>query len=396
MIQPVCFLLPLLMIAVCGCTGKRDTAALDRVLSGAVEKKMVPGVVAMAATTDGIIYEGSAGFAKDTIFAIASMTKPVTSVAVMQLVEEGKVKLDEPASTYVAELGKVQVLENGKLRPPKSPVTVRQLLSHTAGFGYEFMNKTLFDEVGKGTLKSFLAGGDAFLQAPLLFDPGAQWEYGISTDWLGRLVERISGQGLDVYCKRKIFDPLGMPDTFFVVPEGKKARQAKLYQRKADGSLALQPEEPVLNAGGFLSGGGGLFSTAADYLRFSRALLGGGTLEQRRILKAESVEAMGRNQIGELTLHPFRSFIPNLATDNAVLPGGLDKFGLGFALNTKALGNDRSANTMSWAGIFNTFFWVDREKKVCAVLMTQMSPGMDKGPAQLMKDYEAAVYSWLK
>jgi CubicO group peptidase (beta-lactamase class C family) len=357
---------------------------------------MVPGVVAMAASPDGIVYAGSAGLNQDTIFAIASMTKPVTSVALMQLVEEGKVQLDEPASAYLPELANVKVIENGKLRQPKSPITVRQLLTHTAGYGYEFMNRQLFDAVGKGRLKSMMAGGDAFLQAPLLFDPGARWEYGINTDWLGKLVERVSGESLDVYFKRKIFEPLGMQDTFFTVPAGKKARMARLHQRKEDGSLASQPEAPSINSGSFLSGGGGLFSTASDYLRFARALMGGGALEKGRILKPESVEEMGRNQIGELSIRPFASLIPSLATDNAALPGNLDKFGLGFALNSKPIENGRGANTMAWAGIFNTFFWIDREKQVCAVLMTQMSPGLDSGPKRLLEDFDRAVYAWLK
>lgn len=385
-----------LLFAITACAPKKNPPPFDAILNSAVERKMVPGAVAMIATANGVVYEGAANLSRDSIFAIASMTKPVTSVAVMQLVEAGKVKLDDPASVYVPELAKAQVLENGKLRAPKSPVTVRQLLSHTSGYGYEFMNRDLFQAVGKGTLKSVMAGGDAFLQAPLLFDPGTKWEYGIGVDWLGRLVERVSGESLDVYFQKNIFQPLGMNDSFFRVPEDRKARLAQLFQRKDDGALVVAPQQPALNSADYLSGGGGLYSTASDYLRFARALMAGGALEQGRILKAETVAQMGANQIGALNIRPFASLVPSLATDNASLPGELDKFGLGFALNSKSIPESRGANTMSWAGIFNTYFWIDREKKVCAVVMTQLSPGLDPGPKQLFHDFDRAVYDWLK
>jgi len=374
--------------------GRRGTADLDRVLQSAVAQKKVPGAVAVVATPEGVVWQGGTGYASDTIFAIASMTKPVTSVAVMQLVEAGKVKLDEPASTYLPELAKVQVLENGTLRAPKSPVTVRQLLTHTSGFAYEFMNKDLHDFVAKGGAPSMMAGGDGFLKAPLLYDPGTRWEYGISTDWLGRLVEKVSGKDLEAYFRLAIFEPLGMKDSFFNVPADKQARLATSWQRTEDGRLVAQPIR-ARPSGGFLSGGGGLHSTAADYIRFARAILAGGALDGRRILKAETIELMGRNHIGDLSLRPFPSLMPQLATDGAVLPGGLEKFGLGFALNTRAIEHGRGARTLTWAGIFNTFFWVDRERKVCAVLMSQMSPGLDEGPRRLLEDFDQAVYAWL-
>jgi methyl acetate hydrolase len=320
------------------------------------------------------------------------MTKPITSVAVMQLVEAGQVKLDEPAATYLPELGTVRVLDGGTLRPPKSPITVRHLLTHTAGFGYEFMNREILDLVSKKELPSMMAGGEGFLQAPLLFDPGTRWEYGISTDWLGKLVERVSGRSLEVYFREKIFDRLGMSDSFFIVPPDKQSRLSAMFQRK-DGGLTEQPRRPA-KPGEFLSGGGGLHSTASDYLRFVQALMAGGQLGQHRILSAESVAMMGRNQIGDLTIRPFASLMPQLATDGASLPGALDKFGLGFALNTGTAGTPRGANTLSWAGIFNTFFWIDREKQVGAVLMSQMMPGLDPGPEKLLEEFDRAVYAW--
>ena len=175
----------------------------------------------------------------------------------MQLVEKGKVKLDEPATTYVPELGAVRVLDNGTLRPPKSPVTVRQLLTHTSGFGYEFMRKELLNLVAKKQLASLMGGGDAFLQAPLLFDPGMRWEYGISTDWVGRIVERVSKRPLEVYFLENIFDPIGMPDSYFDVPAEKQSRVVAVARRGADGVFVEQPRTPA-GASPFYSGGGGL------------------------------------------------------------------------------------------------------------------------------------------
>ena len=384
------------LFAVTACVStatKPTTAPLDDVLRAAVEQKRVPAVVAMVATGDGVVYQGAFGVGKDGIFSIASMTKPVTSVAVMQLVEAGKVKLDEPAATYLPELGAVQVLENGALRAAKGQITVRMLLTHTAGFAYEFLNRELFDYASKGKVPSVMAGGDGFMKAPLLFDPGARWEYGIHTDWLGKLVEKVSGQTLEAYFKEHIFTPLGMADSFFEVPADKRPRLVPHFQRADDGKLVEQPAAPAQPVT-FFSGGGGLHSTAEDYIKFARAMMAGGQLGQARILTAESVALMGQNQIGELELRPPTSVMPQLAKPGAILPGNLDKFGLGFALNTKPVEKGRGAGTLSWAGIFNTFFWIDRDKRVCAVLMTQFLPFLDDGSKALVDDFDRAVYAW--
>ena len=385
-----------LIMAACGCTAtKPRPAGVDNLLRRAVETRRVPGVVAMVATAEGVAYEGAFGFNKDAIFAIASMTKPVTSVAVMQLVEAGKVNPDDPAARYLPELATVQVLEAGKLRAPATPVTVRQLLTHTSGFGYEFLNRELSEYVAQGKAPSVFTGSVESLKAPLVSDPGKSWEYGISTDWLGRLVEKVSGQSLEAYLRRNLFEPLGMRDTYFDVPPEKEARRVAVHQRAGNGSLAEQPRAPAKPAA-FLSGGGGLSSTAPDYLKFAQALMAGGRLGQARILRPQSVATMGRNQIGALECCPFSSLMPQLIKDGTELPGGLDKFGLGFAVNTRPLGRGRGANTLSWAGVFNTFFWIDRDRRVCAVLMSQMAPFLDDGPRALLEDFDRAVYDWLR
>jgi len=371
----------------------RSPAALDDVLRSAVQQRRVPGAVAMVATSDGVVYRGAFGFDKDAIFSIASMTKPVTSVAVMQLVEAGKVKLDEPATTYLPELATVQVLEGGTLRPPKAPPTVRQLLTHTAGFGYEFLNKELFDYAAQGRMPRITSGGDGFMKAPMVFDPGTRWEYGINIDWLGRLVEKVSGLSLEDYFQQRIFGPLGMKDTWFNVPPGKQARMVSVYTRAEDGTLVAAPR-PAPSPVRFFSGGGGLHCTAEDYLTFTRAIMAGGRLGERRILRPESVALMARNQIGDLPLRKMPSMMPQLARDGAEIPGRPDKFGFGFALNTRPLDGGRGADTLSWAGIFNTFFWIDRDKGVCAVVLTQMLPFLEPGPEALVNDFDRAVYAW--
>jgi len=368
------------------------SGTLEMLLEEAVARKRVPMAVAMVADRDAVVFDHAGGVSKDAIFAIASMTKPITSVAVMQLVDAGKVDLDRPASTYVAELASVRVLDGSTMRAPRSPITVRQLLTHTAGFGYEFLNPRLFALVGKKQIPSIMEGGDAFLRAPLVAEPGATWEYGISTDWLGRLVARVSGQSLEAYLREKVFAPLGMVDTTFEVPSEKRARLATVFQRMPDGALVPQPR-PAAAKVEFYSGGGGLFSTAADYMRFLRALMEGGELGGRRVLSAQSVAAMGRSHIGDLRVRPMPSTLPQFATNEGVMPGELDKFGLGFALNTQPTQAGRGANTMSWCGVYNTFFWIDREKGVAAVLMTQSLPALEPGAKALIDDFDRAVYA---
>lgn len=381
---------------------------MDQVLQDAVDQKKVPGVVAMAASANGVTYQGAAGkldstknipMAVDAIFRIASMTKAVTSVAVMQLVESGRVKLDEPAATYLPELSQVQVLEafdastgKAQLRAPKSPPTVRQLLTHTAGFAYEFFDSKLRDYAATGAVPSVRQGDDSFLKAPLMFDPGTRWEYGINTDQLGRMVEKISGQTLEDYFREHIFQPLGMTDTFFNVPPEKQARVVALQTRQEDGSFVEPPPQPFQPVR-FYSGGGGLSSTAGDYLRFERMVLGGGKLGNKRILRSETIAEMSRNQIGELTLVQMKSQIPQLAKDPIRIPGSLDKFGLGFAINTNPVEGGRSAGSLAWAGIYNTFFWIDPPRKTCAVVMMQTLPFSDDGAISVVEQFERAVYS---
>ena len=389
-----------------GSTAK-SSAQIDQVLRDAVATKGLPGLVAVVADSKGIVYQGAFGerdtlqhysMDLDSIFRIASMTKAVTSVAVMRLVESGRVKLDEPAATYLPELAQVRVLDqfdpaSGKatLRPPKSPPTVRQLLTHTSGFVYDFFDATMHAYTASGALSSTFQGGDGFMKAPLVFDPGTRWEYGISSDWLGRLVEKVSGQSLEDYFHQRIFEPLGMSDTFFNVPDDKQARVVAVFARQPDGSFMESPQQPFTPVK-FFSGGGGLFSTAGDYIKFERMLLDGGVLGRVRILRSETVAEMSRNQLGSLSLVQLKSFAPQFAIDPIRVPGSLDKFGLGFAINSNPVEGGRSAGSLSWAGIFSTYFWIDPQRKLCAVFMTQLLPFGDDSAVSTLEQFERAVY----
>lgn len=381
---------------------------IDLVLRAAVDENKIPGVVAIVAVDGKLAYQGAFGkrdttknipMAADSIFRIASMTKPVTSVAVMQLVESEQVKLDEPAATYLPELAHVQVLESfdpstgkAKLRPPKTPPTVRQLLTHTSGFAYEFFDPELQHYVATGAVPSAHQGDDGFLKAPLLFDPGTRWEYGISVDWLGKLVEKISGQTLEDYFRQHIFQPLDMRDTFFNIPPDKQTRVVALHHRQEDGSFMEPPPQPFQPVR-FFSGGGGLFSTASDYMKFLGMLMNGGKLGNKQILQSATVAQMIRNQIGELNLVEMRSLVPQFAKDPVRVPGSLDKFGLGFGINSRPVEGGRSPGSMSWAGIFNTFFWIDPSRKTCVVIMMQILPFGDDATNSVVEQFERAVYA---
>jgi len=393
-------------------SGTMPGNSIDLVLQKAVEQKKAPGVVAMASRGDEVIYQGAFGkrdstkdvpMTLDSIFHIASMTKAVTAVAALQLIESGRVKLDEPAATYLPELAKVQVLEEfdpatkkAKLRPPKTPPTVRQLLTHTSGFGYDFFDARLHQYVEAGLAPAITGDSDAFLKAPLMFDPGTRWEYGISYDWLGELVERVSGETLEEYFRRHIFDPLGMTDTFFNVPAEKQARVVALQMRQADGSFVEPPPQPMKPVK-FFSGGGGLYSTAGDFLKFERMVLNGGVIVGNpggnRILRPETVVEMTHNQIGEMKLAELTSTMPPLLKNPVRLPGSPDKFGWGFGINSRAVQDGRAAGSLAWDGIFNTFFWIDVSGKTCGVVLMQTLPFSDDGALATEEEFERALYA---
>ena len=390
-----------------GCSQTDDPSQIESILNTSVENEQVPGVIAIAASSDRVLYQGSAGvrdastsepMSVDTIVRIASMTKAITSAATMQLVEQRKIGLDDPVSQYIPWIANVEVLEgfdgDGQpvLRQPKSPVTVRHLLTHTSGYVYEIWNANAARNVAQGGVPSISAGGAEFTAAPLAFDPGTQWEYGVGSDVLGLLIESVSDQSLGQYFEQHIFEPLKMIDTSFEVPEEKLNRLAAVHGKSQSGELT--PIPLTLRKAGFQSGGGGLFSTAGDYTRFLQSILGGGELHGRRILSAESVELMAQNHIGDLNVSKIiESSAPTLSNDVEFMPGIEKEFGLGFLINVDAIPDGRSAGSLSWAGMYNSYYWIDREKNICAVLITQILPFYDADVVALVGEFETAVYT---
>lgn len=384
-------------------------SSIDAILSEACSKGDVPGVVAMATDRNGTIYEGAFGvrtlgqpapMTVDTVVWIASMTKALTGAAAMQMVEQGKLDLDEPAGKWMPELAEAQVLEGfgaddkPKLRPPKSPVTLRQLLTHTAGYGYDTWNPEIGRYQQVTGLPAIRTRENAALRAPLLFDPGTRWNYGINIDFAGRLVEIVSGKRLGDYFRDHVTGPLGMRDTSFALTPQMKERAAGVHQRGKTGELKHvvmpPPEKPD-----FEMGGGGLNSTMPDYLRFVRAMLNGGTLDGQRILREETVAQMSRNQMGPLRVTAMKTAMPGVSLDAEFFPGVEKSWGLTFQINEKPAPTGRSAGSLSWAGLGNTYYWIDPVKGVGGVFATQILPFADMKTLPLFYAFEAALYRGL-
>jgi len=384
---------------------------IDSVLKQAVDARDVPGVVAMAATDKGVLYEGafgpraldaSAAMTPDTVFRIASMTKAIASVAAMQLVEQGKLKLEEPVPNIDPWLGSPQVLEGfdaagaPKLRPAKRPITLRHLLTHTAGFTYDIWHADTGRYVKATGLPHRSTGKVASLHTPLAFDPGDRWLYGINIEWTGRIIETVSGLALEDYFRERIFGPLGMKDTTYVTSNEQRARQARLHTRGADGALAVQPLEPVPVKGEFWAAGGPLYSTARDYLTFLQMLLNGGQFNGARLLKPETVALMNQNHTGTTPCGVLKAELRNLSNDVDLFPGADIRWGYGYMLNLQAGPNGRSAGTVSWGGLFNTYYWLDPAKHVTGLIMTQILPFADARALKVYGQLERGVYDSLK
>ena len=384
----------------------RNLARVAAVLRRAVDAGEVPGVVAMAATDRGVLYQGAFGerelgsrrpMTLDTVFRIASMTKAVTCVAAMQLVERGKLALDEPVPPIDAALSAPRVLEGfdadgaPRLRPARRPITLRHLLTHAAGFSYEAWNANTARYVPSTGMPATSTGKIAALRMPLAFDPGDRWEYGINTDWVGRIVEEVRGQRLDACLRERIFDPLGMRETGFAPSPAQRARQATLHQRHPDGTLVPQPLETLV-VPEFYAGGGGLYSTAGDYLTFQQMLLHDGAFGGTRLLRPETVALMHANHTGDrpagilVTQNPMRS------NDVDLFPGARVRWSLGHMLNLDPGPSGRSAGTVSWGGVYNTYYWIDPAQRVCGVILTQILPFGDHRVLALYREFERAVY----
>jgi len=378
----------------------------DAILRMATESGDVPGVVAVATDRNGTIYEGGFGsrvlgepaeMTPDTVVWIASMTKALTGTAAMQLVEQGKLALDRPASEVVPALSEVVVLEGfdadgqPRTRAPKRAITLRHLLTHTAGFGYEFWNADVVRYQQTKGLPPIISCQNATLQLPLHFDPGDRWEYGINIDWVGKMVEAVSGKKLGSYLSEQVFGPLGMTDTAFRITPAMRQRLAKIHQRGEDGALAPIdaeiPQDPE-----FEMGGGGLYGTAGDYLKFVRMILNQGRAGSEQVLKPETVELMSRNAMGDCKVTMLHTVAPTLSHDAEFFPGMPKGWGLTLMINNEQAPTGRSAGSLAWAGLANTYYWIDPTRGLGGVYATQIFPFADRKVLPLFLEFEKTVY----
>lgn len=376
----------------------------DRVCAAAVAQG-VPGVAAMVATPSTIIYEGAAGrrddacniMSTDTVLDIASMTKPIAGLAAMQLVERGTLTLDAPAADYVPEIGALKVLtgwdgDRPILRNPNQPITLRHLLTHTAGMGYEVWDRDTARYNAIHAIPGIESGDPRALEGALVNDPGEKWLYGTAIDWVSRIVERITGQSFGSYLDDNVLGPLAMRDTGFRISDRMQPRLAKNYLRGDDDRFSqterIRPQAPPIE-----TGGAGLYSTAADYIRFAQLFLNDGTLEGSRIIHSQTARLMGQNAMGTLRVAGLTSSRPTWARDLIFFPTVAQTWGLSFHINEAAIPSRRAAGSLSWAGIFNTYFWIDPTSRLCAVFMTQTTPFLDPMVVEAFDAFERGVYA---
>ncbi|KWV57683.1 hypothetical protein AS156_38500 [Bradyrhizobium macuxiense] len=378
----------------------RDIRDIDAALQARVNSGEVPGIVAMAAGAQATIYEGAFGLraqdapakmSVDTVFRIASMVKLLTSVAALQLVEQGRLKLDEPASHIDPKLASLQVLIGfdakgiPQLRPARRPITLRNLLSHTSGFSYPLWDADVVHYLRAAR------SDPALPRNVLMFDPGSRWAYGASLDHVGRLVEIASGVTLDRYFRDHILRPLSMNDTGFTLSEQQRAREAHLHVRQSDGSLAAQPLERH-TVPRIFSGGGGIYSTAPDYLTLLQTLLNGGSFGGKSILRPQTVALMAANQIGDLDAGVMKTTNPAISNDVDFFPGVRLRWGLGHMINLDPVDGGRKAGSLTWAGLYNTYYWIDPASGLAGVIMMQILPFADARALATYRAFERALY----
>ncbi len=378
----------------------------ESALDAAVSAGRIAGAVALVADRDGVIYETAAGRREiggaapmdpETVFWLASMTKAVASVAALREVEQGRLSLDGDLSDLLPEFAGLQVLEGfeadgaPRLRPARRSPSLRELLTHTSGFGYGFLHGDLARWRAASGAPDPMTGLRAGHVQPLLFEPGEQWAYGIGIDWVGLAVEAASGQRLDAYLAEHIFGPLGMADTGFAPGPEQAARRASPHARGEDGRLAPIPFG-MPSAPEVWSGGGGLFGTARDYARFTRMLLNGGALDGARVLDAETVDQLGQVQTGPLRAGAFKGALA-MTLDFDLFPGQHTGWGLTGLINPEPSADGRGAGSLAWAGIFNTYYWVDRAAGLSGMLMTQQTPFGDPEVLGLLSALERDAYA---
>jgi CubicO group peptidase (beta-lactamase class C family) len=387
----------------------QSKAQIDQALRSKCDAKEIPGVVAVAASGSEVIYQGAFGkrdlgkedaMTADSVFWIASMTKAVTSAAAMQLVEQGKLSLDDPIGKLLPDLASPQVLEGfdaqGEpvLRPATRPITLRHLMTHTAGFCYDLWNADMGSYMEKKGVPGIISCKNDALKTPLATDPGTRWEYGINIDFVGKAVEAASGKRLDAYLRDHMFAPLGMNDTGFKITDDMRKRLVGAHARGPDGTLSPLPFELEQDPE-FHMGGGGLYSTAPDYIKFCQMILNKGRGGGNQLLKPETVALMAQNNMGDLVVTKMVSAAAIYTNDVDLYPGMVKKWGLSFLINTQATPEGRSPGSLAWAGLANTYFWIDPARDVAGVILMQLLPFADGPSLEAFAAFERGVYAGL-
>ena len=387
----------------------QSKAQIDQILRQKSDTREIPGVVAIAANGKDVIYQGAFGkrdlskddpMTVDSVFWIASMTKAITTAAAMQLVEQGKLSLDGPIGKVLPELAAPQVLEGfdadgePRLRPAKNPITLRQLMTHTAGFCYDMWNADMGTYLTKAGLPPITSCKNDALRTPITTDPGTRWEYGTNIDFVGKAVEAVSGKRLDAYLRDHLLAPLGMTDTGFRLTDSMRSRAVGMHARGPDGSLAPIPfemeQEPE-----FHMGGGGLYGTAGDYIKFTQMILNKGRGNGNQLLKPETVAMMSQNHIGDLVVTKMTSAALMYTNDVDLYPDMIKKWGLSFLITTDKTPEGRSAGSLAWAGLANTYFWIDPARDVSGVILMQVLPFADASCLEAFAGFERGVYAGL-
>jgi methyl acetate hydrolase len=387
----------------------QSQALIDQILRQKTDAAEIAGIVAIAASGNDVLYEGAFGkrnlskpdaMTLDSVFWIASMTKAITTAGAMQLVEQGKLSLEEPIGNVLPDLASPKVLEgfdaNGepKLRPARTPITLRQLMTHTAGFCYNLWNGDMGTYLEKNGLPAITTCKNDALKTPIMSDPGTRWEYGTNIDFVGKAVEAVSGKRLDTYLRDNLFTPLGMSDTAFKISDGMRKRLVGMHARGADGVLAPiefeLEQEPE-----FHMGGGGLYSTGGDYIRFTQMILNKGRGNGNQVLKPETITLMAQNHIGELSVGKMVTATPDLTNDVDLFPDQVKKWGLSFMINTAKTPQGRSPGSLFWAGLANSYFWIDPSRDVTGVILMQMLPFADAKCLEAFAGFESSVYAGL-
>jgi CubicO group peptidase (beta-lactamase class C family) len=380
------------------------TNPIQTLLNDAVAAGKVPGVAFAAVLPDGSTVSAAAGvrdavaggdMRPDSVVWIASMTKAITAAAAMKLVEDGRLRLDDPIAAVLPALADVKVLDGfddagaPRLRPAARPITLRHLLTHSSGFVYDMWSDPMRRYMAASGVPGIISCKNAALNLPLAFDPGSAWDYGIGIDWAGKAVEAVTGQRLGAWLAATFFDPLGMTETGFRIRDDQRERLARVHARTPDGTVPIDfeiPQQPE-----FEMGGGGLYSTVGDYLKFARMILGGGALDGVRVLAPETVALMSANAMGDLRCRAMKTAAPSSTNDVDFVDGM--QWGLSFLINPEPMPSGRSAGSLAWAGLANSYYWIDPVKNVAGVYATQILPFFDADAVGVFEAAERAVYA---